>query len=150
MTQGAKHPAILIDNFTNFRKLPNQTNRYEVECRYCPDGTPPMINRDNKPIKHLANPKLCPNAPPNVRNQALMFLAGKKAGGALIMEAMTSEPMNGASPAVMGIDTMSTDDSSTQVVADRDAGRDGRLSTHGGAKEASRCITLVSLSFIFA
>jgi hypothetical protein len=117
MTQGAKHPAILTDNFTNFQKLSNQTNCYEVECHYCPDGTPPMINQDNKPIKHLANLKLCPNTPPNVQNQALMFLAGKKAGGALIIKAMTSVPMNGASPAIMGIDAMSTDDSSTQVVA---------------------------------
>ena len=75
MAQGAKHPAILTNNFTNSWKLPNQTNHYAVDCRYCPDGTPLMINRDNKPIKHLADPKLCPNAPPDVRNQALMFLA---------------------------------------------------------------------------
>ena len=45
-----------------------------------------------------------------------MFLAGKKAGGALIIQTTTSEPMNGATPAVMGIDGMSTD-SSSQVIA---------------------------------
>jgi hypothetical protein len=94
MAGGAKHPAILTDNFTNFKKLDNQTNRYEVECCYCPNGTPPIINRDNKPIKHLADPKLCRNAPPDVRKQALMYLAGKKAGGALVMEFTTSEPSN--------------------------------------------------------
>jgi hypothetical protein len=31
MTGGAKHPPILTNNFTNFKKLDNQTNRYEVE-----------------------------------------------------------------------------------------------------------------------
>lgn len=46
-----------------------------------------------------------------------MFLAGKKAGGALIIQTTTSEPMNGSTPAIMGIDAMSTGDSSSQVVA---------------------------------
>jgi hypothetical protein len=117
MAGGAKHPAILTDNFTNFKKLDNQTNRYEVECCYCPNGTPPIINRDNKPIKHLADPKLCRNAPPDVRKQALMYLAGKKAGGALVMEFTTSEPSNGVTPAIKGADAMSTGDGSTQIVA---------------------------------
>jgi hypothetical protein len=112
----APRAAILTDNFTNFQKLPNQTNCYEVDCCYCPNGTPLMTNCDNKPIKHLADPKLCPNAPSDVRNQALMFLAGKKAGGALIIQTTMSEPMNGSTPAIMGIYAMSTGDSSSQVV----------------------------------
>ena len=127
MAQGAKHPAILTDNFTNFQKLPNHTNRYAVDYRYCPDGTPSIINHDNKPIKHLADPKLCPNAPPNVQNQALMFLAGKKAGGALIMQTTTSEPMNGSMPAIMGIDAMSTGDGSSQVIVVRKQKATGML-----------------------
>jgi hypothetical protein len=76
-----------------------------------------MINHDNKPIKHLADAKLCPNAPPDVRKQALMYLAGKKAGGALVMEFTTSEPSNGVTPAERSTDVMSTGDGSTQIVA---------------------------------
>ena len=76
-----------------------------------------MINRDNKPIKHLADPKLCASAPPDVRKQTLMYLAGKKAGGALVMEFTTSGPSNGATPAERSTDAMSTGDGSTQIVA---------------------------------
>jgi hypothetical protein len=67
-------------------------------------------------FKDLADPKLCPNAPTDVQNQALMFLGGKKAGGALIIQTTTSELMNGATPAIMGIDGISTSDSSSQVI----------------------------------
>jgi hypothetical protein len=45
-----------------------------------------------------------------------MYVAGKKAGGALVMEFMTSEPSNGATPAERSTDTMSTGDGSTQIV----------------------------------
>jgi hypothetical protein len=44
-----------------------------------------------------------------------MDLAGKKAGGALVMEFMTLEPSNGATPAERSTDAMSTGDGSTQI-----------------------------------
>jgi hypothetical protein len=44
-------------------------------------------------------------------------LAGKKAGGALVMQFMTSEPSNGVTPAERSTDAMSTGDGSTQIVA---------------------------------
>jgi hypothetical protein len=45
-----------------------------------------------------------------------MYLAEKKAGGALVMEFMTSDPSNGVTPAKRSTDVMSTGDGSTQIV----------------------------------
>ena len=36
-----------------------------------------MINRDNNHIKHLSDPRKCSATPSGVRQQALIYLAGK-------------------------------------------------------------------------
>jgi hypothetical protein len=40
--------------------------------------------RDNNPAKHLTDPKKCPNAPPEVRREARIFLAGKGVNNAFL------------------------------------------------------------------
>lgn len=63
---------IIRDNFTVLEKVDNKSNRYWYKCNHCDDnGAGAQIQgRDNKHVKHLTDPKKCPNAPPDVRKLA--------------------------------------------------------------------------------
>ncbi|KAF8521268.1 hypothetical protein BU17DRAFT_88215 [Hysterangium stoloniferum] len=71
---GRKQPTIVTDTFTVLEKKKDKSGDH-------------IQNRDNNHIKHLADPKKCPNASSDIRKQALTFLAGKNAAESLIMTA---------------------------------------------------------------
>jgi hypothetical protein len=82
-----------------------------TKCNHCPNDSNRLQNRDNKHVKCLADPKQCPNAPAEVRKQALIYLAGKNASDTIFVSA--SHTMT---PAEMGNDAMSTVDATTALV----------------------------------
>ena len=111
MAGGRKHPAIVSSNFMVIEKKNDKSNRYWLQCNHCPDDSNRLQNRDNKHIKHLADPKQCPNAPAEVRKQALIYLAGKNASDAIFVSASHT-----TTPADMGNDEMSTVEATTALV----------------------------------
>jgi hypothetical protein len=57
------------------------------KCNYCPEDSPgaKIEGRDNKHVKHLTDPRKCPNAPDNVCKDARVFLAGKGDKGDIVV-----------------------------------------------------------------
>ncbi|KAH7918268.1 hypothetical protein BV22DRAFT_1024864, partial [Leucogyrophana mollusca] len=90
--KGRPPAKILTDHFKQLDKVDNKSNRWYYECNYCgsnPPGGARIEGRDNKPIKHLIDPKKCPNAPQSVRNVARTYLAAKSSD--VLLPEMISE-----------------------------------------------------------
>ncbi|KAI0056369.1 hypothetical protein BV25DRAFT_1766862, partial [Artomyces pyxidatus] len=51
------------------------TRRYKVRCKYCPPGSSLIEHRDNRCVTHTSKVQACPNAPKEVRMDALAILA---------------------------------------------------------------------------
>jgi hypothetical protein len=85
-TGGRPAAAVITKNFTRLEALANKSGRYYWKCNHCPDGTPGshIEGRDNKHVKHLTDPRKCPNASESVRKEARVFLAGKGDGGDIV------------------------------------------------------------------
>jgi len=77
--RGRPAAPIIQANFTVIEKVDNKSHRYWYKCNHCADGTggSRIQGRDNNHVKHLTDPKKCPNAPEDVRKEARIFLAGK-------------------------------------------------------------------------
>ena len=79
------HPAaaVITRNFTCLETVANKSGCYYWKCNHCPDGTPGahIKEHDNKHVKHLTDPRKCPNASKSVRKETHIFLAGKGDGG---------------------------------------------------------------------
>jgi len=82
MSGGRTFPAIVTDNFTVSKKRDDKTNRYELKCNHC---STVIINRDNNHIKHISDAKKCSSVPPENRQHALIFLAGKNVNNDIVM-----------------------------------------------------------------
>ena len=74
MVGGRSIDALFDANFTRLDKIPNKSNRYKFECNHC---TTVIENRDNALAVHLGDPRKCPQAPADVRTEALMLLQKK-------------------------------------------------------------------------
>lgn len=66
-------------HFTILEKQNNKSNKYWVECRYCPGSR--LNHRDNRLLEHISEPDQCPGASNDVRMQALRMLNRKRQGG---------------------------------------------------------------------
>lgn len=86
MSETNKHPGgrppakIISTHFERLEKLPNKSGRYYWKCNYCadPEGNGLRLEgRDNVLLQHLSNPRSCPNASPEVRNEARRALTTK-------------------------------------------------------------------------
>jgi hypothetical protein len=118
MAGGKNCPTIATSNFTYLEKKDDKSNRYWLECKHCPTGSDRLQNHDNKHIKHLADPKQCPNAPADVRKQALIYLVGKNAGDSIFEVVSTPRPSSRVTPAATS--TTSADGSTQAIVAMRE------------------------------
>ena len=80
---GGRPPAKIISmHFERLEKLANKSGRYYWKCNYCTDSEGNGLRiegRDNVLLQHLSNPRSCPNASPEVHNEARRALATKGA-----------------------------------------------------------------------
>jgi hypothetical protein len=83
-----KHPGgwpparIISTHFERLKKLPNKSGCYYWKCIYCTDSEGSGLHLegcDSVLLQHLSNPQSCPNAPPEVRNEARRALTTKGA-----------------------------------------------------------------------
>ena len=83
---GCPAASVITSNFTRLESVPNKSGRYFWRCNYCSENSPGarIEGRDNKHVKHLTDPRKCPNAPDNVCKEARVFLAGKGDGGDIV------------------------------------------------------------------
>jgi len=88
MTPGRPLDSIITQNFTKLKKLDNKTNHYELECKHC---LAKIVNRDNNHIKHISDLKKCPNVSADIRQQALIYLAGKNVNNAIAISGPVTE-----------------------------------------------------------
>jgi len=88
MSGGRTFPAIVTENFTIDKKRNDKTNRYELKCNHC---SKIIINRDNNHIKHLSDARKCPGVPPENRQRAMIFLAGKNINNNIVMSAPATQ-----------------------------------------------------------
>jgi len=83
---GGRPPARIIStHFERLEKLPNKSGRYYWKCIYCTDSEGSGLHlegRDSVLLQHLSNPQSCPNASPEVRNEARRALTTKGAADA--------------------------------------------------------------------
>lgn len=66
-------------HFIILEKQNNKSNKYWVECRYCPGSR--LNHRDNRLLEHISEADQCPNASNDVRMQALRMLNRKRHDG---------------------------------------------------------------------
>ena len=83
-----KHPGgrpptrIISTHFERLEKLPNKSGRDYWKCIYCTDSEGSGLHlegRDGVLLQHLSNPQSCPNASPEVHNEARRALTTKGA-----------------------------------------------------------------------
>lgn len=77
------------DNFKIIDRQQNKSNKYWVECNYCPGSK--LNHRDNRLLQHITDSTLCPNAPINIRVQGLRMLNEKLGGGQKLNEESTKK-----------------------------------------------------------
>ncbi|KAJ6470533.1 hypothetical protein C8R45DRAFT_1015958 [Mycena sanguinolenta] len=94
---GRPAPSLYTNNFTRLDKKDNRSNRYEWKCIHCgdnPNSTGARIEgRDNNLPNHLSDTRKCPNAPLDVRNEALRFMVDKKRTSAPVAPTTSSGGM---------------------------------------------------------
>jgi hypothetical protein len=92
---------IIRANFTVLDKVDNKSNCYWYKCNHCNNDNR-IQGRDNNHVKHLTDPKACPNAPAEIRKEARIFLAGKGIRDAGTIELATSSiPENDGSTSLV-------------------------------------------------
>ena len=64
-------PAYVSKHFVFVEKVPNNSNRSLYKCKHCEEV---LQHRDNKLLNHLKDPKQCPEASKEDRNEALKAL----------------------------------------------------------------------------
>ena len=75
-TGGRRTNPFVEKHFTRVGERHEKTKRFKMQCRYCPLGATIIEHRDTRCISHLSKYDQCPNAPDEVRREALELLAG--------------------------------------------------------------------------
>src|SRR5882762_7881269 len=88
MSETNKHPGgrpptkIISTHFERLEKLANKSSHYYWKCNYCTDSEGNGLRlegRDNVLLRRLSHPWSCPNASPEVHNEAHRALTPKGA-----------------------------------------------------------------------
>ncbi|KAG6806514.1 hypothetical protein H0H92_011059, partial [Tricholoma furcatifolium] len=76
-TKGGRTPdAFVMEHFTKVGEQNPKTKHWQMSCKYC-TGPQTIEHRDYRCLKHISKQETCPNAPADVRKQALQLLMQK-------------------------------------------------------------------------
>lgn len=105
-TGGRRIDPFVDKHFTRAGERNEKTKRYKMQCNYCPPGATVLEHRDRRCISHLSKYDQCPNAPDEVRREALELLAGPELGHELSVTPAPPDAASGSSrDAPIDIDT---------------------------------------------
>lgn len=113
---GCPASSIIQANFTMLEKVSNKSHQYWYKCNHCLDGSTGSgtQGQDNNHVKHLTDPKKCPNAPADVQKEVRILLAGKGGNNAFFdLAAVLGTSAESAIP----LDSMSPKVGSSSVVS---------------------------------